>query len=301
MTAVVVRNGVVSGINQGNTRIPSDGYVYLMPRGSPYNDGRIYVGAEIVLETTFRDTRNNNAVVTSDWENMYNITGCWPSLILNGQVTADAASEGRNDPKLTRDSGQRSFIGLSQDGRSLVMGTVGSCTIPQLAQVARAYNLHDAMNLDGGASSALWLNGHTLTPAGRRLSNIIAVVRVKDMSKYDTGRRINGEAEPPDPLLSADEWARDHIVSAISKGFVPEDIQNYYRAAITRAEFCRMAVRWLQYATGRHIDSILTERGVSRPQPFYRHGKQRYLSCLCPRYHQRRKPDYIQPHRANYP
>jgi hypothetical protein len=278
MTAIVVRNGKVTGINRGNTRIPADGYVYLMPQNSPYNDGRIYVGAEMVLETTFHNLRNNRANVTGEWESMYNITGCGPSLILNGQITANPASENWTRPDLTRGSALRSFIGLSDDGRSLVMGTVPSCTIRQLAEVAQAFNLHNAMNLDGGASSALWLNGHVLSPPGRSLSNIIAVVRVKDMGRYDTGTRINGTAEPGgqsapaapvEPIDTADRWARDGITQAIAKGFVPDDIQGNYKNVITREEFCRMAVRWLQAITGKQLDSILAERGLSRsPNPF---------------------------------
>lgn len=72
------------------------------------------------------------------------------------------------------------------------------------------------------------------------------------------------EPEQEDPMLTADEWARDGIASAIGKGFVPEDLQNNYRSVITRQEFCRMAVSWLEYAMGIDIDSILAQRGVSR-------------------------------------
>jgi hypothetical protein len=65
-------------------------------------------------------------------------------------------------------------------------------------------------------------------------------------------------------LSTASSWAVEHITSAIGKGFVPADIQGNYKNIITRQEFCRMAVKWLEYATSKNIDIILTERGLSR-------------------------------------
>ena len=58
-------------------------------------------------------------------------------------------------------------------------------------------------------------------------------------------------------------WAREGISEAIAKGFVPTEIQSNYTSVITRSEFCRMAIMWVEYATGKSIDAILTERGLS--------------------------------------
>lgn len=65
-------------------------------------------------------------------------------------------------------------------------------------------------------------------------------------------------------LDTAHDWARDDIKSAVSKGFVPQDLQSNYANVITRAEFCRMAVKWVEYKTGKKIDAVLAEKGVSR-------------------------------------
>ena len=71
------------------------------------------------------------------------------------------------------------------------------------------------------------------------------------------------------PLDSAAGWARPEIASAIEKGFVPPGIRADYRSAITRLDFCRMAVRFVEYATGKNIDAILAENEVSRdPKAF---------------------------------
>ena len=67
--------------------------------------------------------------------------------------------------------------------------------------------------------------------------------------------------------LAADvpsEWAREAITSAVEKGFVPVDIQSNYTQPITRLEYCKMAVMWLEYALDNSIDDILIERGLTR-------------------------------------
>ena len=65
-------------------------------------------------------------------------------------------------------------------------------------------------------------------------------------------------------LDTASAWAQEGITSAVEKGFVPWEIQYNYTEVITRSEFCRMAVQFVVYATGRTIDAILLENGLSR-------------------------------------
>ena len=65
-------------------------------------------------------------------------------------------------------------------------------------------------------------------------------------------------------LDTADGWALDGIQQAYQKGFIPADIQNHYTGNTTRAEFCRMAVKWVEYATGRKIDAVLADKGAAR-------------------------------------
>jgi len=65
-------------------------------------------------------------------------------------------------------------------------------------------------------------------------------------------------------LETADKWAQEGITAAIGKGFVPEELQADYTKVITRAEFCRMAVMWLEYALGKGIDAVLEEKGLVR-------------------------------------
>jgi len=63
---------------------------------------------------------------------------------------------------------------------------------------------------------------------------------------------------------SASAWARDGIAGAIAGGYVPSDIQSNYTKVITRSEFCRMAVMWVENVTGKNIDEVLAEKGLTR-------------------------------------
>ena len=73
------------------------------------------------------------------------------------------------------------------------------------------------------------------------------------------------ELSPSDDILdSADSWAREGIASALEKGFIPTELQGDYTNTITRQEFCRMSVKWVEFATGKDIDTVLSERSVNR-------------------------------------
>jgi hypothetical protein len=76
------------------------------------------------------------------------------------------------------------------------------------------------------------------------------------------GVKLPGGTTAADPLDSASSWAKAGITEAIGKGFVPADIQGDYKNVITRAEFCRLAVKWLEVRLGKNIDAIVAERGI---------------------------------------
>lgn len=65
-------------------------------------------------------------------------------------------------------------------------------------------------------------------------------------------------------LETASQWAWGEIISAYNKGFIPEEVQENYYSIITRREFCRMAVMFVEYTFNKHINDILAERGLSR-------------------------------------
>jgi hypothetical protein len=73
------------------------------------------------------------------------------------------------------------------------------------------------------------------------------------------------ERTPQAPNIdTASTWARDGINEAYGKGIIPEELTHNFNYVINRQEFCRMAVRWVEFATGKSIDMVLSEKGLSR-------------------------------------
>ncbi len=52
-------------------------------------------------------------------------------------------------------------------------------------------------------------------------------------------------------------WAAPEIEKAISGGFVPEDLRGLYTSAMTRAEYCRLAVSLIESYRGKKISEIV--------------------------------------------
>ncbi|MCL1819485.1 MAG: hypothetical protein FWG36_02375, partial [Oscillospiraceae bacterium] len=95
-------------------------------------------------------------------------------------------------------------------------------------------------------------------------------IRGSESLSYYVFKKEGGEtATPPGTpqpaladLSSASDWAKEGLTTALAKGFVTADIQSDYTAGITRAEFCKLAVSWLRYLTGKDTATILSDRGM---------------------------------------
>jgi hypothetical protein len=78
-----------------------------------------------------------------------------------------------------------------------------------------------------------------------------------------SGASVTSDVIATSGSAPAAAWAQEGINSAITKGFVPADIQGSYASVITRQEFCRMAVKFVEYLTGETVDAILQEQGLA--------------------------------------
>ncbi len=52
-------------------------------------------------------------------------------------------------------------------------------------------------------------------------------------------------------------WAKQEVEEAIRLGFVPEDMQNNYKKAITRAEFAKISVMFVAHHFGMEVDEVV--------------------------------------------
>ncbi|MCQ4086868.1 phosphodiester glycosidase family protein [Saccharibacillus sp. JS10] len=167
--AVTVRKGkVVKKATNTNTTIPSDGYVLVFHGSEQQNADRFDVGYTVDMQFTYTDAYGKSI----PWDDVVTAVGAGPRLLTNSQISLDAKGEGFNDPKILTSSGARSGIAIMPDG-SVMLATVNGATMNQWAQIMKKLGAKQAMNLDGGASSAMYANGKTLTNAGRPLSNTL--------------------------------------------------------------------------------------------------------------------------------
>lgn len=208
-TSIVVKAGTVTEIRKGVVNIPADGFVITANSGTAAMQvaGKFQAGDRVGYRYYYRQGNKNGAVV--NWDNVRHALGAGPRLLTDGKITVDFKKEGMSDPKITTDKGARSFIGVDKNGL-LVIGTVGSVTVKELAEIAQKLGLLNAMNLDGGASSGLYHKGKYLTTPGRLLSNSLVVIKrtapvAKAPSAYEKAFKLfeEGKVHPglPDAHL----------------------------------------------------------------------------------------------------
>jgi len=96
----------------------------------------------------------------------------YPTLLDGGEVVI-------NKDKLTSYQkdvrGARGAIGVGDS--NLYLAIISNATVVDAAYVMKALGAKDALNLDGGGSSALYLNGSYLVGPGRSLPNAVVLVK----------------------------------------------------------------------------------------------------------------------------
>ena len=167
---VAVRNGTVCSSTTGGVSVPTDGFAVLFSGDEQKLADRLNKGeaCEYKLEFDSDDPEF--------WADVQEAIGCGPRLVANGEVCADPTAEGFSSSKILSMSGQRSAVGVTRN-KVLLLVTCSGATVKQAAGVMKALGAHDAMILDGGASSCLWANGKHVTNPGRELSNALLVVK----------------------------------------------------------------------------------------------------------------------------
>lgn len=147
------------------------------------------------------------------WLSAKEVMGCGPTLMKDGDICLNVRGEGFKDPRIVRASALRSAVGLTANRQIIFVTCTG--TIKQLAQVMKGLGAIDAMNLDGGESSAMWCRGKYVTGPGRNVSNALLLVPVTrsvrsplpanalvDLNKYDPNLAAQTLSKYPQLRLS---------------------------------------------------------------------------------------------------
>jgi tetratricopeptide (TPR) repeat protein len=188
-TSIVINECRVTAIRKGQVSIPSNGYVIVLKDNFYIQKFHIGDRVDYTVETSKLNSASEKVAV--DWSNIVTSVGAGPTLLKNGRIIADGKSEGFTEGKINVGRNLRSFAGKTSNN-ILIIGTVPNVTVKELAEICKKLNMTDAINLDGGSSSALYCNGNVVTVAGRKLSNVLVITRVKNVPpKYSlNGREV---------------------------------------------------------------------------------------------------------------
>ncbi len=160
---VVVQNNQVTaqlpaGIAGKTTfPIPSNGYLLALRANNNTTASSLQIGTLVREEST---------TVPADFGRYPQIIGAGPVLVQNRQIVLDAKSEGFSDAFI-REKAARSAIGVTSSGTLLIAavhnraGGAGP-TLSEIAKVMQQMGCVDALNLDGGSSTSLYLGGQLL-------------------------------------------------------------------------------------------------------------------------------------------
>ncbi len=117
-----------------------------------------------------------------DVNSYQHIIGGGPLLVKNGQIVVDGAGE-QFSPAFVSGRASRSAIGQTSNGKILLVAAQNTAdsrgpTLGQFAQILQQIGAVQALNLDGGSSTTLFLGGQILDRAPRssaRVHNAIGV------------------------------------------------------------------------------------------------------------------------------
>ncbi|HUE88162.1 MAG TPA: phosphodiester glycosidase family protein [Vicinamibacterales bacterium] len=184
---VVVRSGRVVDLldDTGNTTIPSDGFV-VSARGEARDWVRrsLRKGTRVRVRTTLRPADPSRS---NPWAAAEDILGAGPKLVTAGRVDVTDVRE-KMIPTFATDLHPRTAIASLADGRALLLVADGrrspervGLTLDDLAKLLIELGAVEAINLDGGGSTAMVVRGKLVNfpsdPTGERPVSDAIVVR----------------------------------------------------------------------------------------------------------------------------
>jgi hypothetical protein len=165
---VVVSDGRVTGIlTEGDAPIPERGFVY---SAGPIRKGQlaeVRPGMRARLNARFEPGLQARPSPAARWPDMDFILGGTPVLVSQGRVLTDFREE-RIQDSFVNGRHPRTAVGIRSDGHWILLVVDGrqeqtsiGMTLPELAEYMVSLGCVRALNLDGGGSSTLFVDGRT--------------------------------------------------------------------------------------------------------------------------------------------
>jgi len=162
---IIVANGLVTGLrSEGDAAIPDDGFVLSYGVDSAREAVRPRIGDPVEIYWEFKPMRPDYAD-NSDWMEMDFLVGGAGLLISNGEEFDDHQVEKLSEGfDTTRHP--RTAVGIDSRGRWVFVVVDGrqpglsvGMSLPELTDLMLSLDCEQAINLDGGGSTTMYLNG----------------------------------------------------------------------------------------------------------------------------------------------
>lgn len=149
---LVVEDGKLIKLSQNSVTIPENGFVLVAPTKK--------------IETIARAKKFKlNLKINPEWKDVNHIISGGPYLIRGGEIYVDMTAQklssigGRNPRTAIGYTKDNHLIMLTADGRE---GSSIGLTLSELAQLMKEFGCVNAMNLDGGGSTVMYINGQVV-------------------------------------------------------------------------------------------------------------------------------------------
>lgn len=127
-----------------------------------------------------------------DWWEYTSALAAGPLLVWNGFPKPMPGGEGFGDPHVFAKAAPRSAVGVTADSKVLLVTTITGTSLGHLAKAMQEMGAVYAVNLDGGASCAMWYRGRSIKAAGRPLTNVLCVYVDSALAQTHTLRAPRG-------------------------------------------------------------------------------------------------------------
>jgi len=169
------KEGKITAIARGNTPIGPDDVVLSVHGAAALALADLKVGDRVTIHQTLGQL----------WDKAVYVLGAGPMLVKNGDLFLTSTVE-QFPADIAIGRAPRTAIGIDKDGNLLLVVVDGrqpssiGMTLLELAQFLRELGAVDAMNLDGGGSSELVINGEVMNRPSdgkeRRIGDALAVM-----------------------------------------------------------------------------------------------------------------------------
>ena len=161
-----------NAVGSVNIPIPTNGYLLAL-RGQPELSGSIPIGTAITLK---------QQITPTEIDSYAQIMGAGPWLVQSGKIVLDAKSENFG-AAFGKESAVRSAIANTPTGNMILVAVHNRAggkgpTLTEMAQLMQQMGTVDALNLDGGSSTSLYLGGQLVDRASAtaaRVHNAIGI------------------------------------------------------------------------------------------------------------------------------